>query len=266
MSAEEKNTEILPEPSAPIQSPRTQLEEGLQTLNLQDDPIENSAVILQLPSNVETEEAVNQDAQQKRNALMNLAFELYRVVMGSCLTIFVPQECTNDLPCSFSENIGRSDVLSKLALAMNFITFCSFIMMYGVEAKRENKMITYLEVNPMRPTDTASVEDALCFLDDTRKERLWALDRYYGKTGYVAMVFFIFNAILSGYSISGRYLNQTTLTVLGTNILFMGLKIYDVFGIVYTDKNVFYSSYLKKRIQYNDVDPDKYKEGSDVLP
>ena len=37
----------------------------------------------------------------------------------------------------------------------------------------------------------------------------------------------------------------------------MGSKVSDVFSTVNTKKNVFYSAYLKNKVQFNDVDPDK---------
>ena len=37
----------------------------------------------------------------------------------------------------------------------------------------------------------------------------------------------------------------------------MGLKVADVFSTVNTKKNIFYSAYLKNKVQFNDVDPDK---------
>jgi hypothetical protein len=37
----------------------------------------------------------------------------------------------------------------------------------------------------------------------------------------------------------------------------MVTKLSDVFQTVNTEKNIFYSAYLKGKIQYNDVDPDK---------
>jgi type II secretory pathway component PulK len=45
----------------------------------------------------------------------------------------------------------------------------------------------------------------------------------------------------------------------------MGLKVADVFSTVNTKKNVFYSAYLKNKVQYNDVDPDKVEELPDSL-
>ena len=37
----------------------------------------------------------------------------------------------------------------------------------------------------------------------------------------------------------------------------MGTKVADVYSTVNTKKNVFYSAYLKQKVQFNDVDPDK---------
>ena len=37
----------------------------------------------------------------------------------------------------------------------------------------------------------------------------------------------------------------------------MGLKLNDVKTITETEKNVFLSAYLMRKVQYNDVDPDK---------
>jgi len=61
-----------------------------------------------------------------------------------------------------------------------------------------------------------------------------------------------------------HYLDNKTITVFLTNALFMGLKLNDVKTITETDINVFLSAYLTKRVQYNDVDPDKKMLDSDT--
>ena len=45
--------------------------------------------------------------------------------------------------------------------------------------------------------------------------------------------------------------------------MLLGNKIFNVNNILNTDENVFFSAFLKKNIQYNDVDPDKI-ENTDV--
>jgi hypothetical protein len=38
----------------------------------------------------------------------------------------------------------------------------------------------------------------------------------------------------------------------------MSTKIYDVYSNSTSDENIFYSAYLKTKVQYNDVDPNKF--------
>ena len=45
----------------------------------------------------------------------------------------------------------------------------------------------------------------------------------------------------------------------------MVTKLADVYANVNTEKNVFYSAYMKGKIQYNDVDPNKLVSSSELL-
>ena len=86
----------------------------------------------------------------------------------------------------------------------------------------------------------------------------------YQTSGRVATLGFVINLGLSGYVVFTHYLDNKTVTVFLTNALFMGMKLYDIKSITETDKNIFLSAYLTRKIQYNDVDPDKvdYKDES----
>ena len=198
----------------------------------------------------------DQDFNQKIGVATTLVLELYKVLMGAMLVIFVPQKCGSDM-CSISQNIERTDSLSQSALSFNIITALSFLALYFVEVKRENKMINYLEVNRFTPVDNETVGEALEKLDIAKKQKIWDYDGYYQKTGYASTIAFTLNAILSFIVVYDNYLDSKTITVFLTNILLMGLKVADVFSTVNSKKNVFYSAYLKNKVQYNDVDPDK---------
>jgi len=39
-------------------------------------------------------------------------------------------------------------------------------------------------------------------------------------------------------------------------VMFMGLKLVDVYSTTNTEKNVFYSAFMTRKVQFNDVDPD----------
>ena len=198
----------------------------------------------------------SQDFNQKLNVAITLILEIYRVLMGAFLIVFVPQKC-EDTICSASQNVNRDDKLTKAAFSFNVITAFSFLALYFIEVKRENKLINYMEVNKFTASDNDSVEKALEKLSVVKKQKIWDYDGYYQKCGYASTLSFTINAILSFIVVCQHYLDSKTMTVFFTNILLMGLKVADVFSIANTSKNIFYSAYLKNRIQYNDVDPDK---------
>jgi hypothetical protein len=198
----------------------------------------------------------DQDNNQKINATIAVTLELYRVLVSTLLILFVPQKCIDHV-CTIHENMETESNLYTTGLVFNFTTMFVFIIMYSVEIKRENKLITYLEVNNSNPTDSQSVGMALRKLSDEKRLSIIQLDQYYQKISYAAIVSFIINSILSGLVVYDYSLgNQTTTTII-TNILFMVMKLVDVYTIINTEENVFYSAYLKGKVQFNDVDPDK---------
>jgi hypothetical protein len=198
----------------------------------------------------------DQDFNQKMNVASTLMLELYRVLMGAFLMVFVPQKCGEDI-CSIDENINRDDVLSRTTVAFNSLTLLSFLFLYLIEVKRENKLITYLEVNRFNPVDNESVGKALEKLELSKKTSILQYDVYYQSVGKLCTVIFGINSILSSIVVYSHYLDSKTVTVYLTNLLFMGSKVYDVYNTVNTKPNVFYSAYLKNKVQFNDVDPDK---------
>jgi len=198
----------------------------------------------------------DQDFIQKVSMIPIIALEMYRVMVSSFLVLFVPQKCDNHV-CSLSENMVLENDLYTAGLVFNFITMASFIAMYLLEIKRENRLITYLEVNKSVAFDNSSVEQALAKLPISKRDSIWALDKYYMYSGLTSIGLFIINTILSGFVVYNYYLDSQTTSTYITNILFMVTKLADVYSNVNTEKNVFYSAYMKGKIQYNDVDPDK---------
>ena len=173
----------------------------------------------------------DQDFNQKLNVGITLILEIYRVLMGAFLVVFVPQKCEETI-CSTSQNINRNDSLSQAAISFNIITSLSFLALYFIEVKRENKMINYLEVNKFTATDNESVGIGLEKLAIVKKQSIWDYDGYYQKAGYVSTIAFTLNAVLSFIVVYTNYLDSKTFTVFLTNLLLMGLKVADVFSTV----------------------------------
>ncbi len=198
----------------------------------------------------------NQDFIQKSTSISLFTLELYRVLVSTLLILFVPQKC-EDHVCSYQENMDPTSNLYTASLIINFITMASFVLTYIIELKRENQLINYLEVNTSKPCDNDSVGKALETLPKHRKENILALDKYYYRASILCMILFMVNTILSGFVIYDFYLDNQTTTTFVTNILFMITKLGDIYSTINTNKNIFYSAYLKTKVQYNDVDPEK---------
>lgn len=197
-----------------------------------------------------------QDNKQKIGMYFAFIMEFYRVLMGSFLILFVPQKCDNEI-CGLFENVITGNPVIDTAFSVNIAVFSLFMGMYYAELIRENKMINYLHVNPELPRDNEAVGEALVNLPERKKASILLWDKRYQSAGRMAMIGFIVNLGLSGYVIFLNYLDNKTVTVFLTNALFMGLKLNDVKDVTETDINIFLSAYLTRKIQYNDVDPDK---------
>ena len=198
----------------------------------------------------------SQDFNQKVGVIPTVLFELYKVMVSSFLILFVPQNCDGHV-CTLSENLVTEDNLYTSGLVINFITMFSFLIFYLFEILRENKLITYLEVNTTVPADNESVGKSLELLPEDKKLTIYSIDRKYQLAGWSALTMFVVNTILSGFVVYKYYLDNQTTSTYVTNILFMITKLGDIYSTVNTDKNIFYSAYHKCKLQYNDVDPDK---------
>lgn len=200
------------------------------------------------------DELANQDHMQRLALVSSVSLELYRVLVSSLLILFVPQECNGHV-CTINDNLATEDNTYSAGLAFNFLTLFTFICLYGIEIAREDKMIRYLEVNPENPRDNQSLAKIFDKIPTDYKKKIYNLDYYYQKISYICLVFFIINTGLSARIVYDYSLGNQTTTTFVTNVLFMATKVYDTYYLANTDKSIFYSAYLRDRVQFNDIDP-----------
>lgn len=245
-----------------MSEPTVELTSNILLSESQDSQVKNNDVnnTSLVKNDDETKNILNllksQDFKQKISIIPVVLFELYKVTVSSFLILFIPQDCDGHV-CSLSENFVAENNLYTSGLVINFITMMSFLIFYLFEIIRENKLITYLEVNNSVPTDNQSVGKALELLSEEKKLTIYSIDKKYQLAGWSSLIMFVINTILSGFVVYTYYLDNQTTTTYITNILFMMTKLNDIYSTVKTDKNIFYSAYHKCKLQYNDVDPDK---------
>ena len=62
--------------------------------------------------------------------------------------------------------------------------------------------------------------------------------------------------MLSAAAVNRYYAGSQTTSTFITYVLFIATKFGSVKTIISTDKNIFYSAYIKANVQFNDVDQD----------
>jgi len=134
----------------------------------------------------------------------------------------------------------------------------TLIIMYVLELKRENILIQYLDVNNELPNDNDEVGKKLEQMPINNCLQIYKADRYYQLSSYFSSLIYILNILFSAVIVSNFYAGSQTASTFITYVLFMATKLYSVYTIITTDKNIFYSAYMKTNIQFNDID-ENYK-------
>lgn len=199
----------------------------------------------------------NQNLYQRTTVIINILFEFYRVISCSLLIIFIPQKCGNNI-CSINDKLKWKSLFYGISLSYNFVTLLIFCFLYFLEIRRENVLIKYLDVNPGLPYNKTDVEKLLDILPTDKKNKILYVHNYYQKYANIMIYVYVFNAIFSGIVISKYCIPNQTLSTFITYILFILIKLNNVYLIANTEEYTFYSAYLTTNMQFNDVD-NKYR-------
>lgn len=200
------------------------------------------------------------DRSQRLMVAMAFVLEFYKVVMGSMLTVFVPQRCGAGMPdetCSIAEVLlGVADShTSRAAFLMNAATLVLVVVLYGFEAYREDWCITNLDIDPSKPD--VHLEQELSAWPELRDAGSRLNRRYSRMSGVVAFAV-AGNFALSGVYLLGRQAGLSTAISLLSYLLLLTLKLSQTYRIAHTSlrENRAYSAYMVTQRTFNCVDED----------
>ena len=206
----------------------------------------------------------NQNLYQKIVVSINILFEFFRVITCSLLIIFIPQKCGNHV-CSINEKLYFKASFYCASLIFNFITLFTFVFFYFLEIRRENILIKYLEVNPTLSYNKCDVEKLIELLPLKKKKKILQVHKYYQQYANIMIYTYIINIILSGIVISKYTITNQSISTFITYILFIVIKLNNVYSIANTEDFTFYSAYLMTNMQFNDVDKQfKQNQSNDI--
>ena len=219
--------------------------------NVNDDNVETITTEI----NTEKKPMLDQDTLQRLNVSVQVLLEMYRVITSSLLILFVPQLCDDHI-CTTTENLVWETSTYNAGLCFNFISMAFLVNMYYLELVRENRLIKYLGVNPNLANDNEEVGIRLELLSHTKKNKIFTINKYYRLSSYAALIIYALNMMVSAAAINKYYAGSQTTSTFITYVLFIATKFGSVHSLVSTDKNIFYSAYIKANVQFNDVDED----------
>jgi hypothetical protein len=174
-------------------------------------------------------------------------FKLYKVIVGTLLSIFTYQSCdilTNKLGC-FNEEYDM------FVLVFNIMTFVAFMILNLVEVYRESYFIK--ELYCMKGEDDTlniTTHEDSCGRSLYRSIYVHNLRHYRVTFGCVILYIlnFVVSAVLMFSGIFNRYKNYKTITTMFSNMFLLG---YDLFNSVSVVKETWKEENLKCVSAYN---------------
>jgi len=185
--------------------------------------------------------------------------QMYKVMTGTLLALFVPQKCGDSI-CTIDENLNDNDDFHMKVLSWNILTSVLFLGYYILELRREEWSIKYLDIDNDK-SDNSLKEEIVKYKDlDVKMDRM---NRYYYNIVRVTIVFYIINNLLSMRLLKDKYYSSTTLSCFFSFSLLVGMKLYNSFCVaknsVLHDKMT--SAYMTEFVSYNVIDSDYLLSG-----
>lgn len=197
---------------------------------------------------------VDADTKQRITTFFSMCLEFYKVLMGTFLVIFVPQECNGDI-CTMKENFFNGTVLNSAGNICNFVTFTSIGTLYIIELKRENWCIQYLDIDDEKSTNNLDTEIEAY---PKYKAQMARLNTQYIRSVYVALFMMITNFIVSGVTVYQSYSGTNSITTFLSFFMLVFMKLYSSWtvGALSIKDERANSAYMKEPKTYNTIDAD----------
>ena len=194
------------------------------------------------------------DNKQRVATGLQFILEFYKILMGTFLVAFVPQDCGGQV-CTIMDNIHNTDTLHLSANICNTVTFFFVLHFYYKELRRENWCITYLDIDEEKPNNNL---DHQIERYPIIKKEMSVLNKDYLRATYVALGSLIVNFILSGISISRDAIGTNSTTSIISFFILVATKLSTAYSVgkksVYNEHAL--SAFLKTNKTYNCIDDD----------
>lgn len=227
---------------------------------------------------------VSQNVYQKAMIFVFMGLDIYRILIGSFFSIFVPQRCdvknnisnfnsttvlefTTSHTCELKENISDLSSYNWFVLGLNAFTALSIAIAFIWEFKRETWMVNHLDVNPEKPDNNLDDEFAMKNHEDKPIPKYESMKASLLKKNKIYYYLFLTVAITAtlnfGFSLALMviyYDGFKTMTTFFTNALLIFMRVQKSLSIAKTCEKELkaQSVFLSEPVAFNTID-EKYR-------
>ena len=188
--------------------------------------------------------------------------ELYKVSVGCMLTLFVPQACGDEI-CTFQQNYEKTTGYNRTALLTNGFSLMMFVISYGVELRRENWAIHYLDVDYDKPDNSLKEIIRREPILDKKMDRL---NKIYYYTLLTTSGVYVVNMGLMGKILYDDYHSMSTISCTASFALLVLMKLYNSLCVakVSIKQDEMRSAFLREFTSFNVLDADYVRKKQGV--
>jgi len=201
---------------------------------------------------------IDVDLVQRLKVGGTFLIELYKVGVGCMLTLFVPQACGDEI-CTFRQNYEKTAGYNRTALITNGLSLLMFVVSYGVELRRENWAIHYLDVDYDKPDN--SLKEIIRGEPELDK-KMDRLNKIYYYTLLATSGVYVVNLGLMGKILYDDYHSMSTVSCTASFALLVLMKLYNSLCVarVSIKQDEMRSAFLKEFTSFNVLDVDYVKQ------
>ena len=209
---------------------------------------------------------IDVDIIQRGKVITIFLLQFYKVMMGTMLTIFIPQACYETISnnqtiennikiCSINENIENNNIYHKITLYWNILSFFCFIISYLFELKRENWAIKYLDIDNNYPDNNLK---KIIINEKNLEKQMDKLNFYYYYSLCITLFVYCLNLLLMINILINDYHSTSTISTFFSFSLLVQIKLYNSFVVakesIKNDKMM--SAYMSEFVSFNVLDED----------
>jgi len=229
---------------------------------------------------------VDQDIVQRIKVIGIFTLQFYKVLMGTMLSLFVPQACYESLTiepfsgqgsedgtilvpetlqiCSLSQNYEKQSVYHQATMYWNVLSFLCFVCSYILELRREEWAIKFLDIDNDKPDN--SLKKIIISEPKLDKQMDHLNKMYLYGLSITAFVYFV-NVCLMINIIKNDYHSMSTISCFISFVMLVQMKLYNSLSVAHqsvkNDKMT--SAFMSEFVSYNVLDKD-YVLDVDLIP